>query len=376
MNLSPFPEKRKSQRIDVGTVPVGGDAPVSVQSMTNTATNNIPATLAQIRALAKCGCEIVRIAVPDVASADALPSLIQKSPVPLVADIHFNHQLALRSIDAGIAAVRINPGNIGSAEKIRQVAEAAGEKGIPIRIGVNGGSLPAGLLEEERENAKSPEEALAKALCRAALEEAACLEAFHFTDIILSLKASSVPVTVAANRMIAERTDYPLHLGITEAGTPERGIVKSAAGIGTLLLEGIGDTVRVSLTAAPCEEPGAAIALLESLGLRSTGTEIVSCPTCARTVCDVPGLAAKVESLAAVRKQAGTPLDVKKIAVMGCVVNGPGEARDADFGIAGAGHGKLMLFSGGKDLGTYPEEEALKIFFSLLDGKQTPRGRR
>lgn len=334
--------------------------------MTNTATRDTAATLAQIRALAERGCEIVRIAVPDAASADALPELIRKSPVPLVADIHFNHELALRSIAAGIAAVRINPGNIGSKEKVRQVAEAAGEKGIPIRIGVNAGSLPSGLLEEERKNAKTPEEALARTLCRAALEEAACLEEFHFTDIALSLKASSVPVTVAANRLIAERTEYPLHLGVTEAGTPERGTVKSAAGIGTLLLEGIGDTIRVSLTADPCREPGVAIALLESLGLRTANPEIVSCPTCARTACDLFALVEKVETLVAARKTAGLPIHAKKIAVMGCVVNGPGEARDADFGIAGAGNGSLMVFRSGEKLGIYPELEAMDLFLSLL----------
>ncbi len=342
--------------IHVGNVQIGGGAPVSVQSMTNAPTNDPAQALRQINALAECGCEIVRLAVPDPASAEALADIVKASPVPLVADIHFNHELALRSIAAGIHAVRINPGNIGSAEKVRAVAEAAGNAGIPIRVGVNGGSLPKDLL------GLSP----AQALCRAALREIEQLEAVGFTEIAVSLKASSVPVTVEAYRLFAAERDYPLHVGVTEAGTPYRGIIKSSAGIGALLLSGIGDTIRVSLTADPCEEVRAGIALLEAIGLREAKPEIVSCPTCARTAYDLIGTTERVEKMIAELKHAGTLRDLKKVAVMGCVVNGPGEARDADAGIAGAGPGKLMLFRHGESLGTYPEAEALEKLRRLL----------
>ncbi len=360
---------RNTRRIQVGPVAVGGGAPVSIQSMTNTPSQDPAATLKQIRALAACGCDIVRLAVPDMAAANALPEILDGSPVPLVADIHFNHELALRSIAAGIHAVRINPGNIGSAERVRKVAEAAGEAGIPIRAGANSGSLPAGLMQSKLAAGLSHEDAMAESLCEAALHEVQQLEAAGFKDIAVSLKASSVGATVKAYRLFAERTDYPLHVGVTEAGTLYRGIIKSAAGIGTLLMEGIGDTIRISLTADPCEEVRAAQTLLEAIGLRSAEPEIVSCPTCSRTTYDLISTADKVERLVAELKARKTPIAVRKIAIMGCVVNGPGEAKDADVGIAGAGNGKLMLFRNGQAMETLPEDEAIAALKAVITGQ-------
>lgn len=355
-----------SRRIHVGQVAIGDGAPVSVQSMTNTPTKDAAQTLTQIRALASCGCEIVRLAVPDVASAEALSEIVPASPVPLVADIHFNHDLALRAIAAGIHAVRINPGNIGSDRKVREVAEAAGQAGIPIRVGVNAGSLPAGLYERSLVDFGDPERALAFSLCEAAKGEVARLEACGFHDIAVSLKASSVPVTVAAYMLFSGQSDYPLHVGVTEAGTPYRGIIKSAAGIGTLLLSGVGDTIRVSLTADPCEEVRAGIALLEAIGLREAKPEIVSCPTCARTAYDLFGMIEKVERLVADLKSSRRLRDVRKIAVMGCVVNGPGEAKDADIGLAGTGDGRIMIFEEGKTVATLSEADALAYLHQFL----------
>ena len=355
-----------SRRIHVGQVAIGDGAPVSVQSMTNTPTKDAAQTLTQIRALASCGCEIVRLAVPDVASAEALSEIVPASPVPLVADIHFNHDLALRAIAAGIHAVRINPGNIGSDRKVREVAEAAGHAGIPIRVGVNAGSLPAGLYERSLVEFGDPERALAFSLCEAAKGEVARLEACGFHDIAVSLKASSVPVTVAAYMLFSSQSDYPLHVGVTEAGTPYRGIIKSAAGIGTLLLSGVGDTIRVSLTADPCEEVRAGIALLEAIGLREAKPEIVSCPTCARTAYDLFGMTEKVERLVADLKSRRRLRDVRKIAVMGCVVNGPGEAKDADIGLAGTGDGRIMIFEEGRTVATLSEADALAYLHQFL----------
>lgn len=355
-----------SRRIHVGQVAIGDGAPVSVQSMTNTPTKDAAQTLTQIRALASCGCEIVRLAVPDVASAEALSEIVPASPVPLVADIHFNHDLALRAIAAGIHAVRINPGNIGSDRKVREVAEAAGQAGIPIRVGVNAGSLPAGLYERSLVEFGDPERALAFSLCEAAKGEVARLEACGFHDIAVSLKASSVPVTVAAYMLFSGQSDYPLHVGVTEAGTPYRGIIKSAAGIGTLLLSGVGDTIRVSLTADPCEEVRAGIALLEAIGLREAKPEIVSCPTCARTAYDLFGMTEKVERLVADLKSSRRLRDVRKIAVMGCVVNGPGEAKDADIGLAGTGDGRIMIFEEGRTVATLSEADALAYLHQFL----------
>ncbi|MBO4632572.1 MAG: flavodoxin-dependent (E)-4-hydroxy-3-methylbut-2-enyl-diphosphate synthase, partial [Lentisphaeria bacterium] len=328
------PSRRNSKRIRIGNVLIGGGAPVVIQSMTNTDTRNPAATLTQIRSLAAAGCEIVRVTVPDEMAVTALPEILAGSPLPVIADIHFDYRLALGSIRAGVHGIRLNPGNIGSADRVRAVAEAAGEAGIPIRVGANSGSLPKGLLESKLVAGISHDEALAQSLVEAALEQVRLLEQYSFTQLKVSLKASSVPVTVKAYRRFAELSDYPLHLGVTEAGTAFRGAIKSAVGIGALLIDGIGDTIRVSLSAPPEEEIRAALAILESVGLRDAAPELVSCPTCGRTSWHLIAMANRVESLIAEVKSSGKKISLRKIAVMGCAVNGPGEASDADFGIA------------------------------------------
>ncbi|MBN2641885.1 MAG: flavodoxin-dependent (E)-4-hydroxy-3-methylbut-2-enyl-diphosphate synthase [Victivallales bacterium] len=352
-------QPRQTRRIYCGNVPIGGGAPVSLQSMTNTDTRDASATIAQITTLAAAGCDIIRVAVPDQSAADVLPDIIASSPIPVIADIHFDYRLALAAIDAGIHGVRINPGNIGSEDRVISVAERAEQAGIPIRVGANSGSLPEGMLQTRITAGMSHDDALAESLVESALQQCAILERYGFRNIKVSLKASSVPVTFAACRIFSERSDYPLHLGVTEAGTLRRGIIKSAAGIGALLLLGIGDTIRISLTADPLEEIKAGIILLESIGLREAQPEIVSCPTCGRTQIDLIGLTEKVENLVASIKADGKIIDLKKLAVMGCIVNGPGEAKDADLGVAG-GKGKLMLFKKGEPAGTYSEEEGFE----------------
>ena len=341
-----FQSRRRSRKIFIGNVPVGGDARVSVQSMCNTDTRNADATLAQIRTLASAGCEIIRVAVPDMKAAEALLEIVAGSPIPVVADIHFDHHLALGAIASGAAAVRLNPGNLAGEDAVRQVAEAAGNAGIPIRVGGNAGSVQADLLHLGH----------AEALTQSVLGQCAQLEKYGFTNIKVSLKSSSVASTVEACRCFAERSDYPMHIGVTEAGTPGQGIVKSAVGIGALLLSGIGDTIRVSLTADPVEEVRAGIRILESCGLRDAAPEIVSCPTCGRTEIDLVGLAERVEDLVANIKSSGKKIALRKIAVMGCVVNGPGEARDADIGLAG-GRGKVLVFRHGEIAGTFAPED-------------------
>ena len=353
--------RRQTKQIKVGWVPVGGGAPVSIQSMTNTDTRNAAASLEQIRRLAGAGCEIVRLAVPDMTAAETMKDIVQGSPIPVIADIHFDYRLALRSIESGVHGIRINPGNIGSADRVRAVVEAAGEAGIPIRVGANAGSLPKGLLEQKLAKGMSHDDALADALTDAVMEQIHILENCHFDLIKVSLKASSVPVTVKACRIFSERSDYPLHIGVTEAGTVRRGTLKSAVGIGTLLLEGIGDTMRVSLTADPVEEVHAARAILETVGLRPAYPEIVSCPTCGRTAYDMFSLADQVEKFVNELKASGRQIHMKKLAVMGCVVNGPGEARDAELGIAGGGEGgKLVIFRYGKPFQILSEAEAFE----------------
>ena len=353
---------RTSRQIRVGNVPIGGGTPVVIQSMTNTPTQDAAATRMQIRELAAAGCEIVRVTVPDEAAADALPEILANSPVPVIADIHFDYKLALRSIKAGIHAIRLNPGNIGSADRVKAVAEAAGEAGIPIRVGANSGSLPKGLLESKLAAGLPHDEALAESLVEAALKQVELLEQYSFTRLKVSLKASSVPVTVQAYRMFAERSDYPLHLGITEAGTAFKGAIKSAVGIGALLLDGIGDTIRVSLSAPPAEEIRAAQAILESAGLRDAAPELISCPTCGRTAWNLIGMAGRLERFIAEVKSSGKKIALRKVAVMGCAVNGPGEAADADIGIASGNHaGELLVFKNGKPLVLLPEEEAFAL---------------
>ncbi|MBI1885302.1 MAG: flavodoxin-dependent (E)-4-hydroxy-3-methylbut-2-enyl-diphosphate synthase [Chloroflexi bacterium] len=336
--------RRKSRPIHVGSVQVGGDAPVVVQSMTNTDTADAQATLAQVAELAELGCDIVRIAVPDKAAAAALPDIIPHSPAPLIADIHYDHRLALAAVRAGIHGLRLNPGNIRDAEKVRQVVTEAKARGIPIRVGVNEGSLPPlpPLAEGEMPPPKS------KRMVDAALWEIAILQEMGLEDIKISLKAFDVPTMVTAYREIAKLVPYPLHLGVTEAGTPRAGSVRSAVGIGILLSQGIGDTIRVSLAADPAEEVPVAYDILNSLNLRQHGPTIVACPTCGRIEIDLIPLANQVE---AYFQKLGKPLTV---AVMGCVVNGPGEARDADIGIAG-GKGKGAIFRKGEVVRVVPE---------------------
>ena len=347
-------EKRDNTRkISVGGVDIGGGAAVSVQSMCNTKTWDVEATVAQIKAMKAAGCDIVRIAVPDMAAARAISDIKEGVDMPLVADIHFDYRLALEAAARGIDKIRINPGNIGGEENVKAVADACRRRGIPIRIGVNAGSIEQRLIEKYGH--PCPE-----AMVESAAGHAALLEKFGFYDICLSLKASSVPLTIAAYRMAAERFEYPLHLGVTETGTEWNGTIQSAVGIGTLLSEGIGNTVRVSLTADPVREVSTGIAILKAAGVRKGGVRFVSCPTCGRTEIDLISLANKVEGL--VR---GLDRDIT-VAVMGCVVNGPGEAREADYGIAG-GKNKGILFKKGQVLGTYPYDELCDALMQLIE---------
>ena len=342
-----------TRRIDVGGVAVGGGAAVTVQSMCNTKTQDAEATLAQMRALRAAGCDIIRVAVPNEDAAAALPAIMAQAPMPVVADIHFDYRLAIAAAQAGVSAVRINPGNIGSRDRVRAVADACREKGIPIRVGVNTGSPEERLLEKYG----GP---TAEALVESAGDEIEALRAVGFEDIALSVKASDVPLTVAAYRLAAERFDCPLHVGVTEAGTSYGGLVNSAVGIGTLLMEGIGDTIRVSLTADPAEEVKAGLAILRACGLRKGGVRFVSCPTCGRTRIDLIGLARRVEQAVS-----GLDRDIT-VAVMGCEVNGPGEAREADYGIAG-GPGFGSLFVKGQVVKTkVPEDRLLGELLALI----------
>jgi (E)-4-hydroxy-3-methylbut-2-enyl-diphosphate synthase len=338
----------------VGDVPIGGDAPIVIQSMTNTATADAAATVRQIQALADAGCQLVRLTVPDNEAAEALGKIIPASPVPLIADIHFDYRLALAALEQGISALRINPGNIGGAENVRAVAKAAAERGVPIRIGVNSGSLSKEILAKHGG-------VTADALVESALKEISLLEAENFTNIKISLKASNVPLMLEAYRKLAARCDYPFHIGVTEAGTPKRGSIKSAVGIGALLAEGLGDTLRVSLSGDPVEEVFVAKEILRSLGLYNKGVEYIVCPTCGRTKIDLPAIAAEIEE----RVEALHIEKPLKLAVMGCVVNGPGEAREADFGLAG-GDGVGVLFAAGEIVGKYPADKLVDEFMKLL----------
>ena len=342
-----------TRQIFVGGVPVGGGAPVTIQSMTNTPTDDVTATVAQIRRLETAGCQIIRVAVPDMAAAKAVGAIKAQIHIPLVVDIHFDYKLALACVEAGCDAVRINPGNIGGADRVKAVAEACKAKRIPIRIGVNGGSLEKPLLAKY--GGVTPE-----ALVESAFGHIALLEQYDFHDICVSLKSSSVPVTMAAYRLMSEQSDYPLHLGVTETGTIRMGTLKSAIGIGGLLALGIGDTMRVSLSADPVEEVLAARDILKAAGLRREGADLISCPTCGRTRIDLIALANEVEErLKAVDK----PITV---AVMGCVVNGPGEAAAADVGIAG-GNGEGLLFRKGEIVKKVPQDQLVDELFALVD---------
>ena len=346
-------QRKKTRQIHIGPVAIGGGAPISVQSMTNTKTADTEATLAQIRALAQAGCDIVRLAVPDMAAARNLGSILAASPVPLVADIHFDYKLALEAIAQGIHALRLNPGNIGGPEKVAAVAAAAKKAHIPIRIGVNAGSLDKRLL-------KKYGGVTAEALVASALEHVRLLEQEGFYDMKISLKAHDVPLTLAAYRLMSETVDYPLHLGITEAGTVRTGVIKSAVGIGALLAEGIGDTIRISLTGDPVVEVKVANEILKSLGMKEYGPTLVACPTCGRTSIDLPAIAAEVE------QRLATITEPIEVAVMGCVVNGPGEARTADVGIAG-GKGEGLVFRKGEIVRKVPERELVSELFKEID---------
>ena len=334
--------RQSTRRVMVGNVPIGAGAPITVQSMTNTDTRDIAATREQIEALAAAGCDFVRVAIPDQKAAQALSSLVEHSPVPLVADIHFNHRLALRSLEAGVHKLRLNPGNIGSEDKVREVVKAAQERKVPIRIGVNSGSVSSALLARYGRTAT--------AIVESALEHIAIFEKLNFFDIVVSLKSTEVEMTVAAYEELSKRVPYPTHIGITEAGTKWFGTIKSAAGLGALLSRGLGDTLRVSLTADPVEEVKVGWAILSALGLRQRGPVFISCPTCGRTEIDLEGIAAEVE-----KRLSDFPLPIT-IAVMGCVVNGPGEARYADLGITG-GKGVGLVFRHGQILRKVPETE-------------------
>ena len=346
-------QRKITRQIHIGAVAIGGGAPVSVQSMTNTKTQDAQATVRQIEALAAAGCDIVRLAVPDKEAAANIGRIKAQTTVPLVADIHFDYRLALQAIEQGIDALRLNPGNIGGAENVRRVAEAAKARGIPIRIGVNAGSLDKRLLAKYGG-------ITAEALVESALEHVRLLEEQDFHDMKISLKAHDVPLTLAAYRLMSERCDYPLHLGITEAGTVRSGIIKSAGGIGALLAEGIGDTLRVSLTGDPIVEVRVAREILKSLGLRDYGPTLISCPTCGRTAIDLPSIAERVEE-----RLSGIARPIQ-VAVMGCVVNGPGEARGADVGIAG-GKGVGLVFRKGEVVRQVKEEELVEELFREID---------
>ena len=345
-------ERKNTRKIKVGGLEIGGGAAVTVQSMCNTKTWDVEATVAQIKRLRAAGCEIVRLAVPDQRSAQAISAIKEQVDIPLVADIHFDYRLALICAERGIDKIRINPGNIGGEENVKAVAKACRSRNIPIRIGVNAGSLEHRLLEKYGH--PCPE-----AMVESARGHVKLLNQFGFDDICLSKKSSSVPLTIESYRMASECFAYPLHLGVTETGTAWNGTIQSAVGIGTLLSEGIGDTIRVSLTADPVEEVKTGIAILKAAGLRKGGVKFVSCPTCGRTEIDLIGLANQVESLVS-----GLDRDIT-VAVMGCVVNGPGEAREADYGIAG-GKDKGLLFKKGQVVGTYPYERLCGALMELI----------
>ncbi|MDI3546587.1 MAG: (E)-4-hydroxy-3-methylbut-2-enyl-diphosphate synthase [Halanaerobiales bacterium] len=346
-------QRRKTRKVYYGNVAVGGDAPISVQSMTNTKTADLESTVAQIDELVAVGCEIIRVAVPDMESAKKLARLKKRISIPLIADIHFDYRLALEAINQGVDGLRINPGNIGNQDRVKEVATAAKEAGIPIRIGVNSGSI-------ERDLLKKYGRPTAGAMVESALKHIRLLEENGFFDIVVSLKSTDLWMTLNAYSLLAERVDYPFHIGITEAGTPWSGTIKSAIGIGSLLIRGLGDTIRVSLTGDPVEEVRVGWQILKSLKLRQRGPEIISCPTCGRTEIDLVNLAKKVE-----RAVSGMDKQIT-IAVMGCGVNGPGEAREADIGIAG-GKGMGLIFKKGKLVKRVSEEKLLDALLSEID---------
>lgn len=339
--------------VQIGNRKIGGGNPVLIQSMTNTRTDDVQATVSQILELERAGCEIIRCTVPDSAAAEAIGEIKKQIHIPLVADIHFDYKMAIAAMENGADKIRINPGNIGSADKVKAVVDAAKERNIPIRVGVNSGSLEKQLVEKYGG-------VTAEGIVESALDKVRMIEAFDYRNLVISIKSSDVLMCVKAHELLADRTDYPLHVGITEAGTVQSGNIKSAIGLGLILHQGIGDTIRVSLTGNPVEEVKSAKLILRTLGLRKGGIEVVSCPTCGRTRIDLIGLAAKVEKLVE-----DYPLDIK-VAVMGCAVNGPGEAKEADLGIAG-GIGEGLLIKKGEIIRKVPEEQLLDALKNELE---------
>ncbi len=348
-----FIKRKKTRTVNIGNVAIGGDNPIAIQSMCNTKTSDAEATVSQILELEKAGCEIIRVAVPDMEAAEALKEIKKRIHIPLVADIHFDYRLALKAIENGVDKLRINPGNIGGEDRVKAVADAAKAKNIPIRIGVNSGSLEKSILEKY--GGVTPQ-----GLVESALGHVRILEKYDFHDIVISIKASSVPFSLETYSLLSDTVDYPIHLGITEAGTVYSGTIKSAVGIGAILAMGIGDTIRVSLTGDCVDEVRAAKEILKALGLRKSGIEFVSCPTCGRTSIDLIGLAKKVEE-----RCAGIDKNIK-VAVMGCAVNGPGEAREADIGIAG-GNGQGLIFKKGEIVKKLPEAELLDALMEEIE---------
>lgn len=355
-------KRKNTRRIQVGTVPIGGGAPIAVQSMTNTLTSDVEATVAQIKALEEAGCEIIRVAVPDMQSAAALTAIRERITIPLIADIHFDARLAVAAMEQGAQGIRINPGNLGGPDKLARVVDAAKLHQVPIRVGVNSGSIEKGLLHQY--GYPTPERP--DALIHSALDNVRLLEAHGFDAIKISIKSSDTLTTIAGYRQLSAQIDYPLHLGVTEAGGLIPGTVKSSVALGILLAEGIGDTFRISLTRDPVEEIRVAYELLRSLRIRERGPELISCPTCGRTRIDLFSLAEQVERHLQTME---TPL---KVAVMGCVVNGPGEAREADIGIAG-GHGVGILFKKGEIVKKVAEADLLSVFLEELDKLEAER---
>lgn len=345
--------REQTKEIKIGNVKIGGGNPIAIQSMTNTPTENVEATVAQIHRLEKAGCEIIRCTVPTLAAAEAIKEIKKQISIPLVADIHFDYKMAIAAIRNGADKIRINPGNIGGADRVRAVVDAAAERNIPIRVGVNSGSLEKNLVEKYGG-------VTAEGIVESALDKVRMIEELDYHNLVISIKSSDVLMCVRAHELLADKTEYPLHVGITEAGTVQSGNIKSAIGLGLILNQGIGDTIRVSLTGNPVEEIRSAKLILRTLGLRKGGIEVVSCPTCGRTRIDLIGLAQQVERLVE-----DYPLDIK-VAVMGCAVNGPGEAKEADLGVAG-GCGEGLLFRHGEILKKVPETELLNALKEELD---------
>ena len=355
--------RMKTREIRIGQRAIGGDNPILIQSMCNTRTSDPKATVSQILRLEEAGCDIVRVAVPDMEAAEAIPEIKKNIHIPLVGDIHFDYRLALKAVENGIDKIRINPGNIGGDEKLKAVVDACALRGIPIRVGVNSGSLETGLIE------KHGGRVTAEGLVESALGKVKLIEDMGYENLVISIKSSDVMMCIRAHELIKERTDYPLHVGITEAGTLTEGNIKSAVGLGVILYQGIGDTIRVSLTGDPVEEIRSAKLILKSLGLMKGGIDVVSCPTCGRTSIDLIGLAEKVHELTSSKEYEGLSL---KIACMGCVVNGPGEAKEADLGICG-GKGEGLIIKKGEILRKVPEDKLISELKKELDAIKAER---